>query len=168
MSLKSFRPKDINGKELRAIEFLAAFDARLNEFNDALEERLRKTPDGWRNYRLARTCAEKAIDAVYASVDDETRFHMRNIADSSEVIIRPVKRAVEAEMQLVDSNMLKVLVNTSMSAECSICIKEGSDIRKCPLRKSLMFIAPPSRIPNNGKCPYSEIALCHDLGTYME
>lgn len=168
MGLKKFFPKDISGPELRGIEYLAALDARLIEYAKPLEERLRKTPDGWRNYRLAMTCMEKAIDAVYASVDDETRIHMRNLAESSEVIIRPTVRAVEKNLQTVSAEHLKILVNTSMASECAVCLKEGTDVRKCALRKALMFTAPPTRIPEKGRCPYAEIALCHDLGKYME
>lgn len=168
MRLKKFYQKDISGPELRAIEYLAALDARVAEYAGPLEERLRQTTDGWRNYRLAMTCLEKAIDAVYASVDDETRQHMRKLAGSSEVIIRPTARAAEVNLQTIDENHLKVLVNSSMSAECAMCLKEGKDVRKCALRKALLFAAPPSRIPDNGRCPYAEVALCHDLGKYME
>lgn len=168
MKLKTFAPKDINGRELRAIEYLAALDARVNEYAEPLEERLRKTQDGWRNYRVAVSCLEKAIDAVYASVDDETRIHMRNLAASGEVIIRPTVQAVERNLQTVAEEHLKTLVNTSMAAECAMCLKQGSDVRKCQLRKALMFTAPPTRIPEKGRCPYAEIALCHDLGQYME
>lgn len=168
MRLKKFYPKDISGPELRAIEYLAALDARVSAYAKPLEERLRKTPDGWRNYRLAMTCMEKAIDAVYASVDDETRNHMRRLADSSEVIIRPTARAADNNLQTVADEHVKTLVNTSMEAECAMCLKEGTDVRKCALRKALMFTAPPSRIPEKGACPYKEIALCHNLGEYME
>lgn len=168
MGLKKFYPKDISGPELRAIEFLAALDARLTDYSKPLEERLRKTKDGWRNYRVAVACMEKAIDAVYESVDNETRQHMRRLVGTSEVIIRPTARAAEVNLQTIDENHLKVLVNTSMSAECAMCLKEGTDVRKCALRKALLFAAPPSRIPDNGRCPYAEVALCHDLGKYME
>ena len=168
MGLKKFYPKDISGPELRGIEYMAALDARLQEYSKPLEERLRKTDGGWRNYRLAMTCMEKAIDAVYASVDDETRMHMRNLAESSEVFIRPTVQAVEKNLQTVAEEHLKILVNTSMASECAVCLKEGTDVRKCALRKALMFTAPPSRIPENRRCPYSEIALCHELGQYME
>lgn len=168
MGLKKFYPKDISGPELRAIEFLAALDARLTDYSKPLEERLRKTKDGWRNYRVAVACMEKAIDAVYESVDNETRQHMRRLVGTSEVIIRPTARAAEVNLQTIDESHLKVLVNTSMSAECAMCLKEGTDVRKCALRKALLFAAPPSRIPDNGRCPFAEVALCHDLGKYME
>ena len=168
MGLKKFVPKDISGPELRAIEYLAALDARVAAYGEPLKERLQQTSDGWRNYRLAMTCLEKAIDAVYASVDDETRFHMRNLAESSEVIIRPKVTAVEKNLQIVADEHLRVLVNTSMAAECAVCLKEGTDVRKCELRKALQFTAPPDRHAPKGRCPYAEIALCHDLGKYME
>ena len=93
---------------------------------------------------------------------------MSRLADSYEVIIRPKNRAIDNKMVLADSRHVNTLVNTSMAAECAICIKSDAEIRKCPLRKALMFVAPPSRIPDNGRCPYSEIALCHDLGAYAE
>lgn len=167
MTFRVPRQKDINGRELRSIEYLAALDARLIEYGESLEERLKMTKDGWRSFRAGRALIERSLDQVYDTVDDETRMHMRRMASVSEIVIRPSRQAASNDMLVVPANLMKVLVNSSMEAQCAICIKTGCDIRKCELRKALSMIAPPNRIPEKGACPYSEIALCHDLGNYM-
>lgn len=158
---------DCNLNELRAIEYVAGFDQQLKFSEDHIRNRLKTTPDGWRQYRLARVSIENALEQVYDTLEPEILLHLLKMQDVGEVVIRPRPIIPQKDIQFVDSNDLRVLINATMASTCAICVKYGKDIKKCKLRKTLVQICPPEEIPKNGACPYSEVVLNNDLGEYI-
>ena len=78
---------EANAREIDTIEFLAGLDAQLVEGQETLRERLRRIPNGWRDFRLAVTSAERVLDAVYSTLPNKTLVHMQKLAQYGQIVI---------------------------------------------------------------------------------
>lgn len=162
-----FEHGEVNSKELHAIEFIAALDNRLQVSEPDLEQRLRGIPDGWRQFRIAKAAVEKVLDGIYRTIPKKTLTHMDRILTFGEVVIRPKPATRSAEVQIVDEEALRHLINVAIAAECAICLRHGAECRACKLRKALMLIAPPAEIPADASCAYQTVAQHNELEHYI-
>lgn len=157
-----------NARELHNIEFLAGLDAQLIQGEEILKPRLSKIPGAWRDYRLASSRIQSVLDRVYKTLPDKTLRHMARLCQCGEVIIRPkpmIKMPDDAQIIMKDD--LKLLINTSIAAECAICLKDARAQKKCALRKALENIAPTAAVHENGMCAYVDVAAGNALGEYI-
>lgn len=158
----------MNARELHIFEYITCLDKQLSDGQAILEERLRKVPNCWRNYRLAASSIEKVVDAVYSTLPDKTLLHMEGLARHGEVVIR--KRPMvplNDDAQFVLGEDLKVLINTSIAAECALCLRDKQEQKKCKLRRALMNVAPTEALANDGLCPYTHVVAGNELGDYI-
>lgn len=158
--------KPMNGREMRVIEYLAAMDSKIIESGDTMRDRLRDIPNGWRQWRLMASTLSGLLVQLYGSMTVKNLRHMQNICNHGEVLIRmaPVSRV--PENVLVGEDDLRTLINAVMSSECAICLKEGKEIDRCPLRNAMLSIAPPYEDPPTS-CGYRAVALASEYGKYM-
>ena len=77
-----------NGHELHIIEYLMALDAQLNGHQDALRERLKLVPNGWRQWRLITTATRSLLQAVYDTLPDKTLLYIDRLRAQGEVVVR--------------------------------------------------------------------------------
>ena len=159
---------DPTAREVHAIEFLAGLDKQLVDAQNALKPRLDKIPNGWRDFRLAVTRTEKVLDAVYETLPAKTLKHMERLCSYGEVVIRPKPMIkMPDDVQIVQSDDLRMLINSAMSSECAICVKDRKEQKKCKLRKALSVIAPANNIGADGLCPYTNVAAKCEYGQYI-
>ena len=76
------------GHELHIIEYLMALDAQLNGHQDALRERLRLVPNGWRQWRLSTSATRSLLQAVYDTLPDKTLLYIDRLRAQGEVVVR--------------------------------------------------------------------------------
>ena len=159
---------DTNAREIHVIEFLAGLDAQLASAQTVLEARIRKIPNGWRDFRLALTKTEKLLDALYKTLPTKTLMHMQRICQYGEVIIRP-KPAIKMpdDVQILPKDDVKQLINIALAAECAVCLKDARQQKKCKLRGALQTIAQPQVLKNDGLCPYTHVAAGNEYGEYI-
>lgn len=169
MENKPIRKTEANSREIHAIEFIAGLDNRLAKDGKYLENRLRSVPDLWRQYRIAKTATEKVIDGLYETLEPKVLARLTRLCTFGEVYFRyesPVNKATDA--QLVLDKDIDVLVNTAMSSTCAFCMKTGTEIKECELRRSLMNIAPPTVLfEGSSLCEYAAVAHDNELGDYI-
>jgi hypothetical protein len=159
---------ECNAKELHTIEYISALDARLNNNEKHLENRLKSVPDLWRQYRIARTAIGKVINGLYDTVTPEAMAHMRNLAAHGEAVIRPVNSLnARTDCQILLRKDLDKLINITIGSTCSVCLKEGREIKKCELRKALLNICPPSIVSTDGLCVFTQVAANCEYGDYI-
>lgn len=159
---------ETNGREVRVIEFLAGLDAQLINGQTVLADRLKKIPSAWRNFRLAATMTEKVLDELYKTLPPKTLLHMQRIRQFGEVIIRPRPACkLPDDVQIVDKDDLKHLINVAMAAECAVCLKDTRQQKKCKLRRTLETVAQPEALKNDGLCPYTHVAAGNEYGRYI-
>lgn len=146
--------------EYQAIERLAVLGCTINRDGECLKERLRSVPDLYRQYRIAQTAVSKIVDGVYKTLPDNVKRRMLRESENCEFILRPVSvmstRSTDSKVML-DTDIL-TLVNSAMIARCSICIKNGREVKSCDLRKALMNVVTLDEPDNTSLCGYARIA----------
>lgn len=167
--MSEIRRTDANSREVRAIELIAGLDARLNNDEKYIEERLRSVPGLWRKYRIAKAFTERVIDGLYATLTPRVLLRLQRLCTNGEIVFRPRSPLnASTDTHIVLESDLKKLVNTAMCAECAMCLKCGSEIKNCELRKTLVNVAPPSKIAEGSSlCEYSSVAVNSEYGDYI-
>ena len=158
--------REMNSKELHRFELLACLDVQLMGGQEPLEARLRSIPNGWRDYKLALTLVGKLVQKLYDTMPDKAIQHMVQLMRHGEAVVRMKPIGGGQYFQPVDVKDLKILINTCIDSECLICGKEGTDIRKCPLRRALSVIAPPVDA-EKGECAYRYVVEHSKVGEYI-
>ena len=158
--------RPMNCEEMRVIEYLTAMNSKMIQAGDCMRGRLSSVPNGWRQWRLMAVTLERLLPALYDTMTTKNLRHLKNICDHGEIIIRlrPVVRV--PEHTLVSEDDLRTLVNAAMASECSICLRQGREIDRCPLRAALMNICPPYEDPKTS-CGYQIAASSSKLGEYI-
>lgn len=159
---------DANAREIHTIEFLAGLDAQLIEGQDTLKERLGTISNGWRDYRMLVTTAERLLDRIYDTLPDKTLRHMQRLCQYGQIIIRP-RPAVKLgdDVQIVGTDDLRAVINSCVENECGICVKDRAGQKGCKLRKALMNIAPTAALHKDGSCAYLDVVAGNELGKYI-
>ncbi len=147
---------DMNAKELHGVEFLAALSGQMDKHCMILKPRLQAIPNGWRQYRLIESTLHKLLGDVYQTMTVKSLQRMKNMMQYGEVkiSIAPIERHALGYVTVHEKD-LALVVTKAMQGECAMCIKDGDDVKKCPLRKALWEMLPPDEIPRFG-CPYRE------------
>lgn len=157
--------REASSREMHEIELVAALDARLAAGGQYLQPRLRSIPNGWRDYRMIASRVGRLIEALYQTLPNSQLRHMVTLAQYGEAVVR-VKGPADKPMQAVLLSDLEVLIDTLMGAHCSMCLKDGPDVKRCQLRKAMMNIATPPNV-QTAMCPFSQVALENHDGNYV-
>ena len=158
--------KPFNGRELKCIEALLVMDARMAQAGDALRQRLRAIPNGWRDWRLMDTILYRLLQQIVDTLPNKSRQYLTKLKNHDEMLIRFEPAARTPEWLLIRDVDLKEIVNAAMASECATCLKEGKQIDRCPLRRAMIDICPPHQEPATG-CGYREAAMVSEYGHYI-
>lgn len=159
---------ELNSQETKCITYLAGLDSQLREHEKHMEDRLKRIPNAWRDYRLTMTLIAKVMHVVYATMPSKTLRRFVRLSEFGEVVIRPRPAATaHAYVQIVEEEDLKYLVNRVIEGECAMCLKRGGEAKACPLRSALLHVAAPDEIPADGTCPYQYAVRKCELGEYI-
>ena len=158
----------LTGKELKCVEYLVGMESRINESGDALRERCKRIPNGWRDYRLIASTLDRLLTNLYTTVPYKGRLYLKKLIDNGEILIRERPLVRTPEWRMIKDEDLATLVNTAMASECAICLREGKEAKKCKLRRALEDFAPPSNGHPAGGCGYMNVVLGAELGNYMK
>ena len=145
--------KFCNRHQMQGLIMLNALKTTVSTREDVLKPMLQSVPGAWRDYRCANALLEKAIRAVEAQLEPGQRRQAYRQMDNSEVRLRPLGLPDSNQDYVVGKPDLYLLMKYAMRAECDICLCGDDDVRRCPLRRVLMAIAPPSEIAAHG-CEY--------------
>ena len=157
----------LNGKELQCVEYLVAMESKMVECGDALRDRLKLVPHGWRQYRLLASTLDRLLRDLYPTIPLKGQLYLEKSMKHGEVLIRFVPTYRPPEWKMVKDEDLATLINLAMTAECAICLKSGREIKKCELRRALEDIAPPDAGHPAGGCGYNEVTLAGEYGKYV-
>lgn len=120
----------------------------------------------WRNIRLMLSLVDKVQQDMIGTMPARRNEYYSTYARNGhyELVMNGPKR--QERFIVVSDKNLAALCEAAMETECVMCMREGSQIQNCPIRKALMEVAPPSE-PNTTRwesCEYREAAssLIHD------
>jgi len=157
----------LKGKELKCVEYLVGMESRIAESGDALRERLRMVPNGWRDFRLIFATLDRLLRNLYSTIPNKGLLYLQKLTKHGEILIRFSPAARSKEWLLIKDDDLAVIVNLAMASECAICLKQGREAKKCELRKALENIAPPHEGHPVDGCGYQEVVAGTELGQYL-
>lgn len=144
----------VNGREMRSIEFLHAFDRELDTAEKVLQERIRSIPDGWRRFRLVRTQTRYVLDAVFDTMPDTKLWALVRTVSTGELIMRPKPITKMPNEMIVRADDVSLVCEAVIDHECSMCVKSGKEIKQCKLRQAMQRMATPYDVPRSG-CEYA-------------
>lgn len=150
---------DMDAKELQGVEFLSALSGQMGKYCDRLKPRFQNIPNGWRQYRMIQSALRNLLVAMYDTMTEKSLLRMKNMMQYGEVkiAIAPIERHALGYITVPEKD-LATITTAALQNECVMCIKEGDEVKKCPLRKAMWEILPPDEIPKYG-CPYRENAM---------
>lgn len=118
-------------------------------------------PHGWRDLRLLLSLVERIQEQLmqtmpasreeyYMAISQFGRYHM--------VMEGPV---TPERMVLIGDKHLGAITEMCVKSECVMCLRDGKEIERCPLRETLLEVAPPREIREDGSalgCEYRNLA----------
>lgn len=158
--------REMNAREIHALELIAGLDCQLQRGSTTLQERLRDA-GVWQKYRTAMAMLERTLDALYRTIPDKTMRHMVRLLEVGQIVIRPKPMVDARDVQIVQAEDLKILINETIKGNCALCMERGGKVRSCPIRRALAEIAPTEALPEDGSCAYQHVAQGNDYGQYI-
>ena len=157
-------------KELEAIELVMCYDAILRgqSTQDAMKHRAKLSGKRtWNKFRCGCALIGKAADEMYGTIPSKTLKHMADLCHNFVPVLKP-RNIGTGNYIYITCEDLQTLINTCMANECAICMKEGEDERRCPLRWAMAHNAPGEAKCRTPECPYKGIATSCEYGKYGE
>lgn len=149
---------DVSGREMETLEKLLLLDAAMQRGAGAIKARLGQIENGWRDYRMLSAVLDKLVTNLLATCPVKTLNRLKQMAINSEIIIRPTFCGRREGFAAVPLDDLETILRALCAAECAICVRDDSEVKRCRLRKAMMTFAPVDNIPQFG-CGYRDFAL---------
>ena len=148
-----------SGREIDVLEKLVLLDAVLTKGENTMKPRLSTIKNGWRDYKMIAKVMGKLVEKLLDTCTVRTLERLQSIGDNCDLSIKPRFISKDDPCLVIHESALMQLINTTCSAECAICFKQGAEVRGCTLRKTLMEIAPLNDPPTSGRCGYADIMI---------
>lgn len=154
--MKAGEHRPLTGKEMVMLEHLVLLDARLNQYTDNMKDRLGAVPNGWRDWRLMQQKVGHLVEELYKTISPSNVMHFYLLSQYGQAHIteRPVVH--QKGYTNISGDDLQSLLAIVLRHECSMCMKEGKEVKKCKLRRLLLELAPPSKVDTHW-CEYQKI-----------
>lgn len=114
----------------------------------------------WRNIRLMLTLVNKVQDDLIKTMPARRDAYYATYAAHGhyELVMNGPTRPTR--FVLISDRHLAALCEAAMESECVMCMLTGSEIAKCPLRKALLEVAPPTELQDGRweRCEYRDAA----------
>ena len=128
----------------------------------AIRERARRAGKWvWRDIRLMLTLINRIQDALIETMPESRDQYYTAYARHGHYKMEIDGPIDTARHVLITARHLGAITDAAMSSECILCIREGNEISRCPLRDALLEVAPPTNLEPEGmirKCEYRDAA----------
>lgn len=132
----------------------------LQRRSDVMKDRLAATDGGLRNLGLLKWLVDFIQDAITKTLTDKDVQKYITYAEHGRLTI-DIPGAVETRTHVaIDKKDLNELANYAVYGQCTTCIREGKEIKRCPLRQILLHVAPPDELADHKgimSCEYIKI-----------
>ena len=116
----------------------------------------------WRDIRLLLTLVNKIQDGLLATMPQSRDEYYSAYALHGHYELHIDGPIRTARHLLVTDRHLAAMAEAAMKSECILCMREGSEIDRCPLREALLESAVPTAIEEGDslfrKCEYRDAA----------
>lgn len=128
-----------------------------NRMEGARERMEQVNPQAWRDMRLLFSLVCRLQDQLMATMPAKRQEYYLAMCRSYHYELignGPIRN--KRIIPITDSH-LAAITEACMEHECGMCIRDGDEIRKCPIREALMEVAPPTRVADGDRwiqCEY--------------
>ena len=114
----------------------------------------------WRDIRLLLTLVCRIQEAMLRTMPESRDEYYTAYAMSGHYELHIDGPIRTARHLLITDRHLAAMAEAAMKSECILCMREGSEIGKCPLREALLETAVPTEIQEGRweKCEYRDAA----------
>ena len=124
----------------------------------------------WRDARLMLTLVQKTMDRLLDTMPESRLDYYDMIRKHGRYVMTlegPVRQAREV---VITDVRLGTITDAAIRGECGLCLKEGREVERCPLRDALLEIAPPTEIKSGYQfgCEYRDASRQLDAGEDVE
>ena len=156
--MKPGETRPLTGKEMNMLEHLVLLDARMAQYSDNMRDRLGAVEHGWRDWKLVQVKVTRLVEELYKTLSRSHAMHFYLLHRYGEAHIteRPVVH--QKGYINISGDDLQTLLEIILRHECSMCMKEGKEVKKCKLRRLMLELAPPSQVDTHW-CEYQKIVL---------
>lgn len=160
-----------NKKENIFIQDIMILRNDLVRYSESVRARLASFPGAWRDIRLMLYLVRKIQALLLDTLPDNKVVQMQNIAMHGKFFIEMPGPIRKTRFVTLEESELTALMQAAMSNECVMCLREGKEIKRCPLRAALIAAAPPEKIIENPplfSCEYRDIGCAIFRGENVE
>lgn len=130
---------------------------------EAVRERLKGAPHGWRDMRLLWYLVNKLQEELLKTMPDRRVAYYNQMAQHGQVIIDIPGPIPRGRHILITDEHLAAITTAAMDGECALCLKEGKEVQRCPIRQALLEVAPPTQVSSGDRawwagCEYQKAA----------
>ena len=118
-------------------------------------------PHAWRDLRLLASLVERIQNQMLATMPDSRMEYYSALARHGRYHLDVDGPIRKGRAVVITDFKLAALCEAVMENECVMCLKDGADIEKCPIRDALLEVAPPSETQIDGavyRCEYAGAA----------
>lgn len=110
----------------------------------------------WRDIRLMLSLVARIQDALLRTMPESRDDYYRAYAENGHYEIRMNGPVRTSRHVLITDVHLGAICDAAMQSECVLCLREGKEISRCPLREALLEVALPSELQEGrwAKCEY--------------
>ena len=169
MSQKEEGRPDLNRREKHGLEMIVACASEMHKCTPVLKERLTmKDRRGFAYYRMALGLIDKALGLIYEVTPTRTLRQIHAVCKSGAVQLTVSPSLTPPQYTAVKNSDLNYLCGAAVNEKCALCIDDAGKARNYELRKTLMTIWPPKKLPKYGDCPYQGVRWYEKAGDLPE
>ena len=133
----------------------------LYQYGPVMRERCRRAGRYvWRDLRLMTRIVSTLQDALMRTMPETREAYYdeyRRNGHYELVLNGPVR---QKRYVMISDRKLAAVMEAAMCSECVMCMREGSEIRKCELREAMLEVAPPTEVQDGRwiRCEYRRAA----------
>lgn len=118
--------------------------------SEAVRERMARYPHAWRDIRLLWHLVNKLQGQLVDTMPDRRIAYYQQMAAHAKVTIDIPGPVPRGSHMLISEKHLAAITEAAMRRECALCIKDGKEMQRCPIREALLEVAPPETV-NDGR-----------------
>lgn len=144
-----------NRKEHAIMTDLMILRNSLYKNSESVRERLAPFPHAWRDMKLLLYLVNKVQGELLKTMPDMRVDYYYRLAESAHMTVEIPGPLHKGRHILITDTNLASLTESAMRAECSVCLLEGKEATRCPIRQALLEVAPPNELMEKAPMAYT-------------
>lgn len=132
----------------------------LSKRRESVRDRLKQVnPHAWRDLQLLFSLVCRIQEQLRATMPESRDAYYQTIAQHGRYCMQ-LEGPIRQERTVVITDVhLGAILDAAIKSECLMCVKDGREIDRCPLRQAMLEVAPPEKVNGDGAigCEYRDV-----------